>query len=248
MGVWLQERDRLVLSLLLERRYETLDFLHERCFDGLSRKRVLNRLGDLIRAGYLERESFPMYDAGGENRSVYWLTPMAEQLVVVGAALAHDLNGRRFGCPVARTSVPHQIAINRVGDWLGTRFVSETLAGFPETNDRTGRPHATYITSASEGPRDVVFVVVDLTSNVRWYMPERLRVFAAHRRARALVLITSDPVRSLELDSWMTAVGRGYVTRLYLYTIADVQSDRCPVRRHLPPRHDLDLQAQDDER
>jgi hypothetical protein len=61
--VALQRRDLAILELLVVRRAETLDELHRRYFDGLSRKRVLNRLGELTTAGYLHRESVDLLDS-----------------------------------------------------------------------------------------------------------------------------------------------------------------------------------------
>src|SRR5690348_58749 len=55
-GVRLQVRDIHILETLVERRCETLDYLHEHFFPGLSRKRALGRLRDLERAGVIHRE------------------------------------------------------------------------------------------------------------------------------------------------------------------------------------------------
>ena len=54
-GVHLMRRDLRVLELLVTRRAETLGWIHEQHFAGLSRKSALNRLGDLTAAGYLQR-------------------------------------------------------------------------------------------------------------------------------------------------------------------------------------------------
>ncbi len=53
--VSIQQRDVRIMELLVERRAETLDALHDELFAGRARKRALNRLGELCSAGYLIR-------------------------------------------------------------------------------------------------------------------------------------------------------------------------------------------------
>ena len=43
------------MEMLVVRRAETLTWIHEDSFAGLSRKRALNRLGELAAAGFLQR-------------------------------------------------------------------------------------------------------------------------------------------------------------------------------------------------
>lgn len=59
-SVRLCPRDIAVLEILVQRKVETLDYLHERFFS--SRKRAVNRLAQLVGAGYLERTTIPGSD------------------------------------------------------------------------------------------------------------------------------------------------------------------------------------------
>src|SRR4051794_41432560 len=66
-------RDVRVLELLVSRRVETLDALHQLAFPGVSRKRALNRLGELVAGGFVDRRSVELPGRDGP-RSVYFLT------------------------------------------------------------------------------------------------------------------------------------------------------------------------------
>jgi hypothetical protein len=73
-AVHLTGRDLQLMQVLAERRVETLDdYLGPNVFAGVSRKRGLNRLGELISAGFLSRTSLVLTESERE-RSVYMLT------------------------------------------------------------------------------------------------------------------------------------------------------------------------------
>ena len=71
--IHLQRRDLAILEALASRRAETLEHLHDHHFAGLSRKRAVNRLGDLAAHGYLVRVE--VADAQGAMRNAYVLGP-----------------------------------------------------------------------------------------------------------------------------------------------------------------------------
>ena len=126
-GVRLQIRDIHILEALVERRCETLDYLHEHFFAGLSRKRALGRLRDLERAGLIHREGdIWLWDRYGPV-SIYHLTKGAKQVLEVRSALGDQLRGGSFRSLWVDVCWPKQIAINRIGDWLGTQLLPEPL-------------------------------------------------------------------------------------------------------------------------
>ena len=89
----LTSRDLAILGCLVYRRVETLDYLHETHFAGASRKRALNRLGELRAGGYLERTdvSLPSQDT---TTSVYWLTTRAKNALKIRSIDAHWFSTR----------------------------------------------------------------------------------------------------------------------------------------------------------
>src|SRR4051794_7523501 len=108
----LRPRDVRILEALLVRRVETLDWIHERFFDG-SLKRTRNRLGELARAGYLERETSLSFDPGGPREvSIYTPGPAALEAVRLSAVLCDRVGDERV--KPLRRSLPHQLFLNRV--------------------------------------------------------------------------------------------------------------------------------------
>src|SRR5205085_1719298 len=82
-------RDVRVLETLVARRVDTLDALHELVFPTVSRKRALNRLGELVSAGFLDRRSveLPGYDG---LQSVYFLTARARTALNLRSEMSHE--------------------------------------------------------------------------------------------------------------------------------------------------------------
>ena len=120
-------RDVAIMELLVERRAETLDELAGRFFAEQSRKRALNRLGQLASAGYLQRTKVdvPSYD---EPQNVYTLGPKGERALELRSPTAVELFAdRRFNATLRTASLPHQIMSNHVADWLGIRMTHEHL-------------------------------------------------------------------------------------------------------------------------
>src|SRR3712207_849612 len=80
-GIHLHARDLAVLETLAARGVESLPWLHDRHFTGLSRKRARNRLGDLVAHGYLTKVVQPGladHDPAPEKSSAaYLLGPRA---------------------------------------------------------------------------------------------------------------------------------------------------------------------------
>jgi hypothetical protein len=235
--VVLQRRDRLIIECLLERGWETIEYLHGRFFPGLSRKRVLNRLRDLCRAGYLERLDCDSFDSPHEFGSVYRLTKRTRYQAHFNAAF---FTGARMPTPPLRDrSIPHQVAINRAGDWLGTRFVCARDAGLPGV-DRRELPDAAYIAAEPTAAGDVVFVVVDLAPRLD---DGRLDYFVLHPCARTLIRFAETEHDAYRFIHRLGPSRRHLTGRVELIVLDDLRThwyDLLPEVRHRHrPRADL---------
>ena len=101
--VALLARDVALLGMLVERRAETLDYLHERFFPDWTQKSARNRLHRLQQGGYLVRTSATLFGTDGRMESVYTLGPRAKRaLERRSAAGSEAFRGRRFTPPCAR--------------------------------------------------------------------------------------------------------------------------------------------------
>jgi hypothetical protein len=159
--VSITRRDVAIMELLVERRAETLDELAGRFVAAGSRKRALNRLGQLSTAGYLQRTKLPV--PGFEDpQNVYTLGPKGKRALELRSPAAVELfKDRRFNPTLRTASLPHQIVTNRVGDLLGVRLTPEHLLG--KRNDTSAvRPDGVYLAGDEDSRRREVWVEVDL--------------------------------------------------------------------------------------
>lgn len=225
--VALQQRDIAVLSLLVERRVETLEYLNETIFAGAKRKVVLNRLGDLARAGYLERLSVPLY---GSDRpeSVYRLAPRAKAALEMRNARGHEaFRGRRFNPSLRESSIDHQVMTNRVGDWLGAQLRPEHLLPAPGKGDAfRHRPDATYVAAQADGHgRRTVYLEVDLGHYSRERILGKISAFLQAPDARAMLLVAPTQERAALLGLWARDVyGEAIAERLQTLTFGEIRA------------------------
>ena len=228
--VALGARDVAILALLLERRVETLDYLHETAFTGLSRKRALNRLGDLARAGYLERLSVPLYGGDGRLESVYRLGPKAKTALVLRSAHgAEAFRGRRFNPTLRASSIDHQIITNRVGDWLDAQLRPEHLLTPAGPGDaHRHRPDGTYTAAQADAQgRATVFLEVDLGHYSRERILGKVKAFLDSSEARSILIVSPDRARSRQVSQWVRDVyGEEIIGRVQPLTFEQVRERR----------------------
>lgn len=187
----LHARDLQILEHLAERRVETLTHLHRRYYDGWTRKSARTRLGALVSNGFLQRETIA--DQSGRTQSVYML-----DLRGIGALRLRSLAGERVRGrvkPFPTTNIPHQLAINRVSDWLGTRLILEHDIGGP--GDRRHRADAAYrAAQPDDRGRQLVLVEVDLGHYSRQRILGKARSFLSHPEARSILFLTTTSERA----------------------------------------------------
>jgi hypothetical protein len=222
----LHQRDLAIFETLLDRRAETLDFLAEAYFGGV-RKSAVNRLGELRAAGYLQRIKLTVLDAPAPQ-NIYTLAPKGRTALRLRSLAADRLGGRR-DTSLSQRSIPHQIATNRVGDWLGAELIPEALIGC--SGDRRHRPDAAYAARERDAhERGLVFVEVDLGHYSRARVLEKLRSFLGHEGARSILFITPDVERRAEVARWVReAYGEAVMQRVQPLTLDQVRDGSAPL-------------------
>ena len=214
-NVALNNRDIAILNMLVERRAETLEYLHETIFPGRSRKRVLNRLGDLARHGYIERLSVSLVNGDGRPESVYRLGPRAKRALELRSAIgAEAFRGRRFNPTLRDSSIDHQIMTNRVADWLGAELTPEHLLPAGGRGDAyRHRPDGIYTAAAADRfGRQLVFLEVDLGHYSRERLLGKVRAFLQHPDARSMLIVSHRPMRAAQIAGWIYNHWDGAVT------------------------------------
>jgi hypothetical protein len=225
-GVRLQVRDIHILEALVERRCETLDYLHEHFFAGLSRKRALGRLRDLQRAGLINRVGeMWLWDLYGPV-SIYHLTKGAKEVLEVRSALGDQLRGRSFRSLWVDVCWPKQIAINRIGDWLGTQLLPEPLfTGADPWRRHWSRPDSIYEAAERDREgRDHVYVVADFGGITPDRQVGMARAFLEDRNARSMLHVSpTDYLREVATENLRRALSYDGFERLQLLTIEMVR-------------------------
>lgn len=220
-------RDVELLGLLVERRAETLDYLHERFFPDWTLKSARNRLHRLQQGGYLLRTSVSLFGTDGRMESVYTLGPRAKKaLELRSAAGSEAFRGRRFNPTLRETSIDHQILTNRVGDWLGAELRPEHLLPAPGGRDAfRHRPDAVYTArQADANGRRLVFLEVDLGHYSRERILGKVNAFLESPEARSILLVAPSRERARQVGGWVRdAYGEEVMGRVQPLTFDQVR-------------------------
>lgn len=226
--VALQRRDLQILEELLLRRAETLEHLQQRFFADASRKRALNRLGELSAAGFVARHWVVLY---GEldARSVYTLGPRAKSALQLRSLASEAFLGRRFEPVLRCSSIPHQIVTNRVADQLGVTLVPEHLLPAAPSGPRS-RPDGAYLTSdADRNGRRAVLLEIDLGHYSRKRLIDKVAAFLQHSQARAMVFVCPGPTRvSAIIKTLRPRFGEDVFNVVDLLTFDEIAAGRQP--------------------
>lgn len=226
--VFLHARDIELLELLAHRKVETLTVLHERLWPNATRKSAYERLRRLAAEGYLEhsrRSDLEQREAGrrAPAQHIYLLGPKAPVALRLRDRGAHALARRHVRAGLAGTHVEHQLATNRVGDWLGATLLPESEAG--SSLDRRHRPDGAYAVAPDEAGRDLVLVEVDLGHYSRTRVLAKALALTEHPRARGLVFATPDRDRARLVARWIReAYGPALSERLEIFSFAELEA------------------------
>ena len=244
-GVHLTRRDLQVLELLVTRRAETLAWIHEQHFAGLSRKRALNRLGDLAAAGYLKRVTVTVPGAP-RPESAYTLGPRGKAALELRSLAGEHFRHRRFNPTLRDSSIPHQILVNRVADWLGADLTPEHLLPMVTKEQWRHKPDGVYHAlnprqdTHPSKTRPLVWLEVDLGHYSRERIRGKVQSFHRDEEAGHLLLVTHTAARADQLARWLNAarVSRSMTIVSLTELLADPEFARNALPAAGQPRED----------
>lgn len=227
-AVHITDRDLRIMEHLVIRRVETLDAIHEEFFSCLTRKRALNRLGELVAGGFLHRVRLAVPDRlGGPEReqSVYTLGPRARAAIELRSPAGEHFRFRRFNPTLRDSSIPHQVATNRIVDLLRADQVPEHLMPPAASRDAMrNKPDALWERpDPIGGTADVVLLEVDLGHYSRERILGKARTFATSS-AREVLLVVPTRTRVRQVSRWLD---EGSVRRdsIHLMTFTELLHD-----------------------
>jgi Replication-relaxation len=228
--VALQRRDLRILETVLARRAETLEVLRELEFRGLSRKRALNRLGELAGAGYLQRVSLEVLGAEGPQ-SVYTLGPKGKRALELRSLASEAIRYRRFNPILRDSSIPHQIATNRIADWLGAQLLPEHLLPAPSAEAARHRPDGMYeVAQSDRSGRAMVLLEVDMGHYSRARILGKVAAFLEHRRALAVLFACPNEQRATLVERTIRERYDEYVLeRITVRTFEQLRAGARPI-------------------
>lgn len=234
------------MEMLVTRRVETLDELHERGFPNRSRKRALNRLGELVSGGYLDRRSVQLADSE-RLQSVYFLTSRGRTALQIRSEESSGwFATRHWRLDLNEPSIPHQIVTNRVCDWLGANAIPEHLLPpkpyEPEKKekDAQSRPDAVFRAREGRNGADLVWVEVDLGHYNQKRIAEKVKAAGEERNVCLLLIACPNKAR----EEWLVNVllkhfGGSIWERVDVRTFAELRSG-------IAPDHDERLRPSDE--
>ena len=235
-GVHLTRRDLQVLEALVTRRAETLTWIHEQQFSGLSRKRALNRLGDLAAASYLRRVTVTIPGAP-RPQSAYTLGPRGKAALELRSLAGEHFRHRRFNPTLRDSSIPHQILVNRVADWLGADLTPEHLLPMSTKEQWRHKPDGIY-PALDPDARRMVWLEVDLGHYSRERIDGKVHAFRVDADACHLLLVTHTRARADQLARWLDTerISRSMTIVCLTELLADPEFARnaLPARRQPP--------------
>lgn len=223
-GIRLHARDVEVLELLADRRVETLNALHERLWPHCNRKSAYNRLGALARAGYLEHvirtDGNPAPSAARPaSQHIYLLGPKAPTALRIRNRDTNQLVKNRLNAAL----IDHQLATNRVADWIGTRLLTEHEVALG--THRKTRPDGAYRTTPDDQGRHLVLVEVDLGHYSRARILDKFVGFIEHPEARSIMFATPTEDRADDICRWIREIySPDAMRRVNAYSFEELKS------------------------
>lgn len=216
-NVRLTQRDLRILELLLQRRCETLEHLRDAHFTGQQIDTARKRLSMLARQGYVSRTTtIPQHERVLEPQAVYVLGPKARRALQLRSLAGDLLRDRRFNPTLRETSIPHQLATNRVGDWIGARLVPEHHITTGDGITTRHRPDAIYRAAQCDNQgRQLVYLEIDLGHYTRHRILDKMHGFLQSTDARSIIIAVPSRARLELITRWITdAYGYGIMDRV----------------------------------
>lgn len=200
----LTTRDVQILEELMNRRTESLGMLHHRYWaPGTNRDSARHRLTRLVAWGFIDKHALQHAHAGllhpSDNDNgwgtVYTLTPKGTAALRRRSIAGSALRGRSIKGDIDEAVIPHQLAVNRVADLLGTTLIAEHLIELQ--GDRRHRPDATYAAAPDdETGRSTVMLEIDLGHYSRKRILGKLNTFLADPDAKGVLFACPTQTRA----------------------------------------------------
>lgn len=200
--VSLQQRDLQIMEALVLLRAETLDEIHARHFSGLSRKRAVNRLAQLSRAGFLSPADVILFGESAPTR-VYTLGSKARTALERRSLSSEHFRFRRWNPTLRDASIPHQVVVNRLGQQLGASMLPEHLLPVLDKNGARNRPDAVVEGVALDGATRMLGIEVDLGHYSRERVVGKLDAWGSYPDRGTLVFVVPDVSRAERVRGWI---------------------------------------------
>lgn len=200
--VSLQQRDLRIMEALVLLRAETLDEIHARHFTGLSRKRAVNRLAQLSRAGFLAPADVILFGESAPTR-VYTLGSKARTALERRSLSSEHFRFRRWNPTLRDASIPHQVAVNRLGQQLGASMLPEHLLPVLDKNGARNRPDAVVEGVVMDGGTRMLGIEVDLGHYSRERVVGKLDAWRSYPDGGTLVFVVPDRARAERVRGWL---------------------------------------------
>jgi hypothetical protein len=242
--VRLTTRDLQILEELMNRRTESLGVLHDRFWaPGTSRDSARHRLTRLAAWGFIDKHALQHAHAGllhpTDNDkgwvTVYTLTPKGVASLKRRSLAGSVLRGRSIKGDIDEAAIPHQLAVNRVADLLGTPLIAEHLIEFQ--GDRRHRPDATYIATPDESGRSTVMLEIDLGHYSRKRILGKVGTFLADPDAKGVLFACPTDERTAWIARTLReAYGDRIMDRVQALSFRQIREGRL-LGEDLKPRH-----------
>lgn len=242
----LTTRDLQILEELMNRRTESLGVLHDRFWaPGTNRESARHRLTRLAAWGFIDKHALQHAHAGllhptdHDNGwvTVYTLTPKGVASLERRSLAGSVLRGRSIKGDIDEAAIPHQLAVNRVADLLGTPLIAEHLIELQ--GDRRHRPDATYTAAPDETGRSTVMLEIDLGHYSRKRILGKLTTFLADPDAKGVLFACPTQDRAAWVAHTLReARGDRIMDRVQVLSFYQIQEGRL-LGEHLRPHQPI---------
>lgn len=242
----LTTRDLQILEELMNRRTESLGVLHDRFWaPGTNRESARHRLTRLAAWGFIDKHALQHAHAGllhptdHDNGwvTVYTLTPKGVASLKRRSLAGSVLRGRSIKGDIDEAAIPHQLAVNRVADLLGTPLIAEHLIELQ--GDRRHRPDATYTAAPDETGRSTVMLEIDLGHYSRKRILGKLTTFLADPDAKGVLFACPTQDRAAWVAHTLReARGDRIMDRVQVLSFYQIQEGRL-LGEHLRPHQPI---------
>jgi len=241
----LTTRDVQILEELLNRRAESLGVLHDRFWaPGTNRDSARHRLTRLAAWGFIDKHALQHAHAGllhptdNDNGwvTVYTLTPRGVAALKRRSLAGSVLRGRSTKGDIDEAAIPHQLAVNRVADLLGTPLVAEHLLEFQ--GDRRHRPDGIYTTEPDKSGRSTVMLEIDLGHYSRKRIIGKVSTFLADPDAKRVLFACPTGERTAWIARTLReAYGDRIMDRVQVLSFHQIREGRL-LSDAIRPSHD----------